>query len=153
MNTELKVAFYLKRERKRTKSVAGEKTVYPVVGKIIVGKTVAQFSSKLKVEERLWNVKSGRATGKSHAATELNREINKVNLLIHSHYREILKRTGKVTATEVKNAFFLIIQPFTFVLVAFAEFLYLMCKIFKRPFHSLKRLFFLTLTLLLMQFW
>jgi integrase len=121
MNTNLKVSFYLKRERKRTKSVTGEKTVYPVVGKIIVGKTIAQFGSKLKVEERLWNVKSGRAIGKSHAATELNREINKVNLLIHSHYSEILKRTGKVTAPEVKNAFQGIVSTQKTLLVLFEE--------------------------------
>jgi integrase len=43
--------------------------------------------------------------GKSHAATALNREINKINLSIHQHYRDILKRTGKATASEVKNAF------------------------------------------------
>ncbi|KAA6311623.1 Tyrosine recombinase XerC, partial [termite gut metagenome] len=61
--------------------------------------------TKLKVEERLWHVKSGRVAGKSHAATALNREINKINLSIHTHYREILERTGKVTASQVKNAF------------------------------------------------
>ncbi|KAA6318385.1 Tyrosine recombinase XerC, partial [termite gut metagenome] len=43
--------------------------------------------------------------GKSRVAVELNREINKMNLLIHSHNKEILHRTGKVTATQVKNAF------------------------------------------------
>ena len=102
MNENLKVSFYLKRERKNEKN---NDAVYPVVGKIIIGKSIAQFSSKLKVPERLWNVKAGRAVGKSHAATELNREINKINLLIHSHYSDILKRTGKVTALEVKNAF------------------------------------------------
>jgi len=105
MNENLKVSFYLKRERKNEKKVSDANPVYPIVGKIIIGRSIAQFSCKLKIEERLWNVKSGRATGKSHAATELNRQINKVNLLIHSHYSEILKRTGKVTALEVKNAF------------------------------------------------
>jgi integrase len=75
------------------------------LGKIIVGKSIAQFSSKLKIEERLWHVKSGRATGKSHVAVELNRELNKINLLIHSRYSELLKRNGTVTAQEVKNAF------------------------------------------------
>ena len=102
MNENLKVSFYLKRERKNGKN---GNVVYPIVGKIIIGKSIAQFSSKLKVSEHLWNVKAGRATGKSHIATELNRDINKINTLIHSHYSEILKRTGKVTALEVKNAF------------------------------------------------
>ncbi|MDR1368722.1 MAG: site-specific integrase [Dysgonamonadaceae bacterium] len=102
MNTNLKVSFYLKRVQKNEKSGS---SIYPIVGKIIIGKSIAQFSSKLKVEERLWNVKSGRAIGKSKVATELNRELNKINLSIHSHYSEILKRIGKVSALEVKNAF------------------------------------------------
>lgn len=102
MEEKLKVSFYLKREQKNEKS---DDAVYPVVGKITVGRSVAQFSSKLKAPERLWDIKSGRAIGKSHCATSLNRKINKINLLIHSHYAEILKRTGKVTAFEVKNAF------------------------------------------------
>ncbi|KAA6316908.1 Tyrosine recombinase XerC, partial [termite gut metagenome] len=105
MNNELKVFFYLKRERKEERTSTGENPVYPIVGKIIIGKTIAQFSTRLKVEEHLWHVKSGRAAGKSHVATSLNRELNKINLSIHTHYREILERTGKVTATQVKNAF------------------------------------------------
>jgi hypothetical protein len=117
MDTELKVSFYLKRERKNEKEGAG----YPIVGKINVGKTIAQFSSKLKVEEKLWNVKSGRAIGKSKIATELNREINKINLSIHSYYKDILKRTGKVTALDVKNAFQGIASTQTTLLVLFNE--------------------------------
>ncbi|KAA6327016.1 Tyrosine recombinase XerD [termite gut metagenome] len=99
------MSFYLKREQSNQKVTANSNPVYPIVGKIIIGKTLAQFSTKLKVEERLWHVKSGRVAGKSHAATSLNREINKINLSIHTHYREILERTGKVTAAQVKNAF------------------------------------------------
>jgi hypothetical protein len=51
MNENLKVSFYLKRERKEEKNGdAG----YPVVGKIIIGRSIAQFSSKLKAPERLY---------------------------------------------------------------------------------------------------
>jgi len=105
MSNELKVSFYLKRESRLEKANVRENVTYPIIGKIIIGNSIAQFGSKLSVPENLWNVKSGRAIGKSRVAVELNREINKINLLIHSHYKEILHRTGKVTATEVKNAF------------------------------------------------
>ena len=105
MNNELKVSFYLKREGKTERTETNPDAVYPIVGKIIIGNSIAQFGSKLKIEKRLWSVKSGRAIGKSRVAVELNREINKINLSIHAHYRDILKRTGKVTAIEVKNAF------------------------------------------------
>ena len=117
MNNELKVSFYIKRE----KSKAGSGSVYPIIGKIIIGNTIAQFSSKLKVEERIWDVKSGRATGKSRQAVELNREINKINLSIHASYKDILKRTGKVTAVEVKNAFQGIATAQKTVLMLFEE--------------------------------
>jgi len=105
MNTNLKVTFYLKRERKTEKEIVDNNSLYPIIGKIIIGRSIAQFSTKLKVSEKLWHVKSGRAIGKSKIATELNREINKINLLIHARYTEILKRNGKVSASEVKNAF------------------------------------------------
>jgi integrase len=104
MTTDLKVSFYLKREKSGKNSADG-KAIYPIVGKIIIGKSIAQFGSKLKVEERLWNVKSGRVIGKSQVATCLNRRINRINTLIHRHYDEILKWTGAVSAPEVKNAF------------------------------------------------
>ena len=68
MNNELKVSFYLKREGSTERTEVNSDAVYPVIGKIIIGNSIAQFSSKLKIEERLWSVKSGRATGKSRLA-------------------------------------------------------------------------------------
>lgn len=67
MNNELKVSFYLKRESRLEKisASAGENVAYPIIGKIIIGNSIAQFATKLKVEERLWNVKSGRAIAKA----------------------------------------------------------------------------------------
>ena len=79
MNNELKVSFYLKREGNTERTETNPDAVFPIVGKIIIGNTIAQFGSKLKIEERLWSVKSGRAIGKSRVAIELNREINKIN--------------------------------------------------------------------------
>lgn len=105
MTQELKVSFYLKRVGKGKKFIVNPDAIYPIVGKIIIGNSIAQFSSKLSAPEHLWNVKSGRATGKSRIAVELNREINKINLCIHTHYKDILSRTGKVNALDVKNAF------------------------------------------------
>ena len=121
MNNELRVSFYLKREGNTERTETNPDAVYPIVGKIIIGNTIAQFGSKLKVEERLWSVKSGRAIGKSRVAVELNREINKINLSIHAHYRDILKRTGKVTAIEVKNAFQGIATAQKTLLILFGE--------------------------------
>lgn len=78
MNNELKVSFYLKRESRLEKNSVGENVAYPITGKIIIGNSIVQFATKLKVEERLWHVKSGRATGKSRIAVELNGAVQKV---------------------------------------------------------------------------
>lgn len=121
MNNELKVSFYLKREGNTERTETNPDTVFPIVGKIIIGNTIAQFGSKLKIEERLWSVKSGRAIGKSRVAVELNREINKINLSIHVHYRDILDRTGTVIAQDVKNAFQGIATAQKTLLVLFGE--------------------------------
>lgn len=121
MNKELKVSFYLKRESRLEKNAIGENVAYPIIGKIIIDKSIAQFSTKLKIEERLWHVKSGRATGKSHTAVRLNSEINKINLTIHAHYTDILKRTGTITAPDVKNAFQGIASAQKTLLVLFKE--------------------------------
>ena len=121
MNKELKVSFYLKRESRLEKNKVGENVSYPIIGKIIIGNSIAQFATKLKIEERLWHVKSGRATGKSHTAVRLDREINKINLTIHAHYKDILKRTGTVTAVQVKNAFQGIASSQKTLLVLFEE--------------------------------
>ena len=59
---------------------------------------------KVVIPNAMRNLKTITQTA-SKIATELNKEINKVNLLIHTRYAELLKRSDKVLATEVKNAF------------------------------------------------
>ncbi len=99
MSNELKLGFYL-----RHKEVKSDGTV-PIMGRITIGRTMAQFSAKCSVGERLWDTKSARAVGKSKVATELNRNLDKISLAIHNHYKELAKRKDSATATEVKNAF------------------------------------------------
>lgn len=97
MKEELKVMFYLK------KNQAKKSGLFPVMGRITIGKTMAQFSLKLEADANIWDVKAGRMTGKSKIALEVNRQIEKINLLIHSRYKEIKENQYVVTALQVKN--------------------------------------------------
>ena len=54
MNNKLKVSFYLNREGSTVRTEVNLDAVYPIVGKIMIGNSIAQFGSKLKIEERLW---------------------------------------------------------------------------------------------------
>ena len=99
MSTELKVSFYLRhKEEKKDGTV-------PIMGRITIGKSMAQFSAKCSVLISLWSIKSSRAIGKSRVATELNVTLDKIALSIHNHHKELTTRQGEVVAVEVKNAF------------------------------------------------
>ncbi len=53
MRSTFKVLFYLKRNKAKTQSAV------PVMGRITVNGTISQFSAKLTVPERLWEVRGG----------------------------------------------------------------------------------------------
>lgn len=99
MNENLKVLFYLKKNQTKVSGFS------PVMGRITIGRTMAQFSAKLEANASKWNAKAGRMTGKSNHALDVNRKIDKINLSINKHYKELLQTKGKITAEEVKNAF------------------------------------------------
>ncbi len=99
MENNLKVSFYL-----RHKEVRKDGSI-PIMGRITIGKSMAQFRAKCYVNEKLWDTKSARAIGKSRVATELNGALDKITLAIHSSHKELLNRKGSATAIEVKNAF------------------------------------------------
>ncbi len=99
MNENLKVLFYLKKNQTKVSGLS------PVMGRITIGRTMAQFSAKIEADASKWNAKAGRMTGKSNHALDVNRKIDKINLSINKHYKELLQNKGQVTAEEVKNAF------------------------------------------------
>ena len=96
---ELKVTFYLKKNEERADGTV------PILGRIRIGKSMVQFSTKVYVIPSLWDVKSGRAVGKSKSAAATNKELDRITLDIHSAYKDLLAKKETVSALEVKNAF------------------------------------------------
>ena len=93
---ELKVLFYLKKNQTKKNGLC------PVMGRINVGKTMAQFSLKIDADVELWDTKAGRLRGKSQFANGINSKIEKVNLLIYSRYNEMLRLKQDFTASDLK---------------------------------------------------
>lgn len=98
MKSKLKVLFYLKKNKTKLEELS------PVMGRIQVGKSMSQFSLKLKTDANLWDTKAGRMIGKSALSQTINREINRVNLIIHTRYKELLTINSEVDAHGLKNA-------------------------------------------------
>ena len=99
MKSTFSIIFYLKRQ------VVKKDGTFPVMGRITVDGTQAQFSCKVTANPNLWDTKGGRMTGKSMQALEVNRKLDKMRVSINKHYQEILDRDNYVTAEKVKNAF------------------------------------------------
>ena len=99
MRSTFKVLFYLKRN-------APKKTgLIPVMCRITVNGKISQFSCKLDVEEKLWNIELGRMSGRSAIAQETNRQLDKIRVGINKAYQDICDKDNYVTAEKVRNAF------------------------------------------------
>ena len=92
----VKVSFYLK------KSEADADGMCPVMAKLNVGKySEAAFSAKLRVPQSLWN--SGRASGKSVKAKEINNRLDEIRAMALGIYTELSAVRDGVTAGDVKG--------------------------------------------------
>ena len=83
MKSTFSVIYYLKRQ------VVKKDGTVPVMGRITVDGSQTQFSCKLTVDPKLWDTKGGRVTGRSSAALETNRMLDKMRVRINKHYQEI----------------------------------------------------------------
>ena len=93
-----KVLFYLKRQSEKDGAA-------PIMGRITVNGTIAQFSCKLSVAPRLWDVKANKAAGKSTVAQRINEKLDKIRALIIKQYDKIAAVDNFVSAEKVKNAY------------------------------------------------
>ena len=99
MRSTFSVIFYLKKEKLKKDGTN------PIMGRITVDGTMSQFSSKVSCNPAIWEAKGGHAKGKTIAARDVNRELDKIRASVVKHYQEIKMRDGYVTAEKVKNAF------------------------------------------------
>ena len=92
----VKVSFYLK------KSEADADGNCPVMAKLNIGKySEAAFSVKMRVPQSRWA--SGRASGKSVAAKEINNRLDEIRAMALGIYMEQSAVRERVTADEVKG--------------------------------------------------
>ena len=100
MKTEkMKVLLYLK------KSGLDKSGKAPIMGRITLGRSIAQFSCKLSCNPDLWNPRESRMDGKSREAVEVNGRLENLLLSIQSAYQSLLARGCPFDATDVKKQF------------------------------------------------
>lgn len=118
MQTEqLKVSFFVQAKRVDQHGNA------PICGRIAIGKTIADFSAKVKAPLALWDSRKQRLLGKSHIAVSLNRKLNECIALIHTRYRELSEREEAVSAILLRDAYQGQMQEQCFLLANYQDYL------------------------------
>ncbi len=95
--SKFKVLLYLK------KSNLDKQGKAPIMGRITLNNSMAQFSCKLSCNPKLWNSRSGRLEGKSKEAVETNAKIGRILLSVNSAVDNLTKRDVDFTTTTVKE--------------------------------------------------
>ena len=95
---KFKVLLYLK------KSGMDKNGKAPIMGRITVNRTMAQFSCKLSCTPSLWNPRASRLEGKSKEAVETNKDIEQLLLSIQKAFDVLVEKRTNFEAKDVKEA-------------------------------------------------
>ena len=93
-----KVLFYVNGSKEKN-------GIVPIMGRVTINGTVAQFSCKQNIPKTLWDVKGNRAKGKSAEVRDINLALDNIKAQIIKHYLRIFDREAFVTAEMVSNAY------------------------------------------------
>ena len=93
-----KVLFYVNGSKEKN-------GIVPIMGRVTINGTVAQFSCKQSIPKTLWDAKGNRAKGKSVEARDINHALDNIKAQIIKHYQRISDREAYVTAEMVRNAY------------------------------------------------
>ena len=96
---KFKVLLYLK------KSEPDKTGKAPIMGRITLNRTMAQFSCKLSCTPGLWNARESRLNGKSREAVETNEKIERLLLAVHSALNSLMERKKDFDAAAVRDMF------------------------------------------------
>ena len=96
---KFKVLLYLK------KSEPDKTGKAPIMGRITLNRTMAQFSCKLSCTPGLWNARESRLNGKSREAVETNEKIERLLLAVHSAFNSLMERKRDFDAAAVRDMF------------------------------------------------
>ena len=96
--SSFKVLFYVNGSKEKN-------GIVPIMGRVTINGSVAQFSCKQTIPKALWDAKGNRAKGKSIEARDINHALDNIKAQIIKHYQRISDREAYVTAEMVRNAY------------------------------------------------
>jgi site-specific recombinase XerD len=99
MRSTFKVLFFLKRDKQKSNGNV------PLFCRITVDGKEVRFGMKKDVNPKFWDVKTGKAVGRTLEAAEINTLLDNTRSAIVGIYRDLQEKKNNVTAEKIKNAF------------------------------------------------
>lgn len=100
MKSTFSILLYLKRNGQKANGSM------PIMGRITVNGQAVQFGAKVEVKPDYWNVKAGKAIGKSNEVQEVNTILDSIKATMTKIYRDLQEKELHVTPEKIKNTFF-----------------------------------------------
>ena len=91
MRSTFKTVFYVNGSKEKN-------GIVPIMGRVTINGTIAQFSCKQHISKELWDAKGNRAKGKSREAVAVNYALDNIKAQITKHYQRLSDREAFVTA-------------------------------------------------------
>ena len=82
MRSTFKVLFYVNGSKEKN-------GIVPIMGRVTINGSVAQFSCELTIAKTMWDAKGNRAKGKNKEARDINLALDNIKAQIIKHYQRI----------------------------------------------------------------
>ena len=108
-----KVSFFLNANKARKN---GE---VPIMGRITINGEIANFSTKISIPTKMWDVSTMSAIGRSAEASKINTLLESIKGKIHGDFHFLQGRDGDISAEKLKNCFLGLDQQYETLLSLF----------------------------------
>ncbi|WP_165025137.1 site-specific integrase [Dysgonomonas sp. ZJ279] len=97
MKATFRTLFFLRKDRPNSNGLV------PILVRITVNGDTAQFNTKLEVNPDMWDIKLGKAKGRTAEAINLNLVIDNLRAKMFSIYNKLLETKGYALPESIKN--------------------------------------------------
>lgn len=97
MKSTFRTLFYLRKNQPKSNGM------YPIMVRITINSKVVQFSTKIDILPNQWDMKAGKAKGKTEEIAEINRKLISFSSRIDKAHNKRMESNGYALPEEIKN--------------------------------------------------
>lgn len=97
MKSTFRTLFYLKKNQPKSNGLV------PIIVRITVNTQVVQFGCKLDIDPQMWDVKAGKAIGRSKEAYDINTTLDNLRVAIRKSYDKQVEDYGYAMPEKIRN--------------------------------------------------